>query len=265
MANGLYTPEDCESERTVIISELQGGENDPEQLLDTEVTAAAFKAHPYRHPTIGWLTDLRDDDARRPLRPLPPLLRPEQRDPGGRRRRREPTTCSGGSEAHFGGDPGRDAARRACARSEPAADWRTPGAHRARKGTTAYLKLAYHAPAGDRCRLLPAAGPRRGAHRREGREPLVVVPQPAAAERPPVSRARGPAARLVGLRRAAADRGPVPLHRLDHGDRRGAARGRRRGGAGASWTRPRARASRRRSSTSASTSCAHGSCSRPTA
>jgi len=58
MANGLYTPEDCESERTVIISELQGGENDPEQLLDTEVTAAAFKAHPYRHPTIGWLPDL---------------------------------------------------------------------------------------------------------------------------------------------------------------------------------------------------------------
>jgi zinc protease len=65
MANGLYLPEDCESERTVIISELQGGENDPEQLLDTEVTAAAFKAHAYRHPTIGWLADLqsmtRDD------------------------------------------------------------------------------------------------------------------------------------------------------------------------------------------------------------
>jgi zinc protease len=43
----------------VIISELQGGENDPDQLLDTEVTAAAFKAHPYGHPTIGWLGDLR--------------------------------------------------------------------------------------------------------------------------------------------------------------------------------------------------------------
>ena len=65
MANCLYDPEDCESERTVIISELQGGENDPDQLLDVEVTAAAFKAHPYGHPTIGWLTDLqrmsRDD------------------------------------------------------------------------------------------------------------------------------------------------------------------------------------------------------------
>jgi zinc protease len=58
MAEGLYDPQDVESERTVIISELQGGENDPEQLLDTEVTAAAFKAHGYHHPTIGWLTDL---------------------------------------------------------------------------------------------------------------------------------------------------------------------------------------------------------------
>jgi len=61
----LYDPADCESERTVIISELQGGENDPELLLDHEVTAAAFKVHPYHHPTIGWLSDLqtmtRDD------------------------------------------------------------------------------------------------------------------------------------------------------------------------------------------------------------
>jgi zinc protease len=65
MTNGIYDPSDIESERTVIISELQGGENDPEQLLDTEVTATAFRSHPYRHPTIGWLEDLqsmsRDD------------------------------------------------------------------------------------------------------------------------------------------------------------------------------------------------------------
>ena len=65
MASCLYHPDDCESERTVIISELEGGENDPDQLLDQELTATAFKAHPYRHPTIGWLPDLqsmtRDD------------------------------------------------------------------------------------------------------------------------------------------------------------------------------------------------------------
>jgi zinc protease len=59
MANCLYHPADCESERTVIISELEGGENDPDQLLDQELTATAFKAHPYRHPTIGWISDLR--------------------------------------------------------------------------------------------------------------------------------------------------------------------------------------------------------------
>ena len=59
MDQGLYDPDECESERTVIISELQGGENDPEQVLDTEVTATAFRAHSYRHPTIGWLDDLR--------------------------------------------------------------------------------------------------------------------------------------------------------------------------------------------------------------
>src|SRR5687767_3430893 len=65
MSRGLYDPAECESERTVIISELQGGDNDPEQLLETEVTATAFKVHPYHHPTIGWLPDLqtmtRDD------------------------------------------------------------------------------------------------------------------------------------------------------------------------------------------------------------
>jgi zinc protease len=59
MAYGLYEPAECESERTVVISELQGGENDPDQLLETEVTASAFRAHPYGHPTIGWIEDLR--------------------------------------------------------------------------------------------------------------------------------------------------------------------------------------------------------------
>src|SRR6476646_7317939 len=65
MASCLYHPDDCESERTVISSELQGGENDPDQLLDQELTATAIKAHSYRHPTIGWMPDLlsmtRDD------------------------------------------------------------------------------------------------------------------------------------------------------------------------------------------------------------
>jgi zinc protease len=65
MSACLYDEAECESERTVIISELQGAENDPDQLLEIEVTAAALSVHPYRHPTIGWRRDLetmtRDD------------------------------------------------------------------------------------------------------------------------------------------------------------------------------------------------------------
>src|SRR5262245_66561992 len=53
MSQGLYEPQECESERTGIISELQGGENDPAELLEIEVTATAFRARPYRQRTAG--------------------------------------------------------------------------------------------------------------------------------------------------------------------------------------------------------------------
>ena len=58
MTDCLYDPEEFESERTVIISELQGNENNPAYLLGNEVAAAAFRAHPYGWPVIGWLSDL---------------------------------------------------------------------------------------------------------------------------------------------------------------------------------------------------------------
>lgn len=54
-----YDPEEVESERTVIISELQGNQNSPEYLLGIEVTREAFCDHPYGVPTIGRLEDLR--------------------------------------------------------------------------------------------------------------------------------------------------------------------------------------------------------------
>ncbi len=58
MSACTYDAAEIEPERTVIISELQGSENDPDQVLETEVTATAMKVHPYRHPTIGWRGDL---------------------------------------------------------------------------------------------------------------------------------------------------------------------------------------------------------------
>jgi zinc protease len=65
MINTLFKPEEVASERTVIISERQGNENQPLFLLGEAVQAAAFKVHPYHHEIIGDLADLqtmqRDD------------------------------------------------------------------------------------------------------------------------------------------------------------------------------------------------------------
>jgi zinc protease len=58
MANALFDPEEVARERTVIISERQGAENQPSFLLGEEVGAAAFRVHPYHHDTIGDMCDL---------------------------------------------------------------------------------------------------------------------------------------------------------------------------------------------------------------
>jgi zinc protease len=143
MVNGLYDPEDCESERTVIISELQGGENDPDQLLDQELTATAFKAHSYRHPTIGWLSDLqtmtRDDLYGYYRRFYVPnnatLVVVGDVDP-------EATLRA--VDRHFGRiQPGAMVPRMQTAEPEQIGERRLTIR---KEGTTAYLKVGYHAP-----------------------------------------------------------------------------------------------------------------------
>jgi zinc protease len=66
MSNSLFKPEEVESERTVIISERQGDENNPFFQLAEAVQKASFpEHHPYRHEVIGEMADLqtitRDD------------------------------------------------------------------------------------------------------------------------------------------------------------------------------------------------------------
>jgi zinc protease len=65
MQNASFAPEEVASERTVIISERQGNENEPMFLLSEELQAAAFRVHSYHHEVIGDLADLqtieRDD------------------------------------------------------------------------------------------------------------------------------------------------------------------------------------------------------------
>ncbi len=60
MANSVIDPTEVSSERTVIISEREGNENDPEWALYEEVMATAFRVHPYGHMVIGWKEDLRN-------------------------------------------------------------------------------------------------------------------------------------------------------------------------------------------------------------
>jgi zinc protease len=59
MINTIMTEEAIESERTVILSERAMYENQPNFLLDEELTAAAFRVHPYHHEVIGDTVDLK--------------------------------------------------------------------------------------------------------------------------------------------------------------------------------------------------------------
>ncbi len=58
MVNALFDPGEVSLERTVIISERQGAENQPTFLLGEEVVGTAFRVHPYHHDTIGDMCDL---------------------------------------------------------------------------------------------------------------------------------------------------------------------------------------------------------------
>jgi zinc protease len=144
MWKGVYDPAECESERTVIISELQGGENDPEQLLETEVTATALRVHPYGHPTIGWLRDLqsmsRDDLYHFYRRHYVPnnatLVVVGDVDADDVLRR---------AQRHFGKIPAGVILKHDRMAEPPQVGERRVVVER--EGTTAYLKLAYPAPA----------------------------------------------------------------------------------------------------------------------
>jgi zinc protease len=59
MVNSQFDPREVASERTVIISEREGSENDPHFLLYENVQHAAFRVHPYHHEVVGDLADLK--------------------------------------------------------------------------------------------------------------------------------------------------------------------------------------------------------------
>jgi zinc protease len=146
MTNSLFEDKEVASERTVVISEREGNENEPLFQLSEAVQQAAFRVHPYHHEVIGDLVDLksmsRDDlyqhyrtyyvpnnavlgvagdfKTEEMLARIRELFEPIPAGP-------EPTRL---------------------ARPEPAAS----GEHRLTvegPGETTFLEISYHAPAGD--------------------------------------------------------------------------------------------------------------------
>jgi zinc protease len=56
----LLAPREIEAERGVIMEERRSRtEDDPDGTLGEEVSALAFRVHPYGRPVIGWMEDLR--------------------------------------------------------------------------------------------------------------------------------------------------------------------------------------------------------------
>ena len=85
---------DRQAEMTVVRNEYERGKNDPNSVLIEEVTAAAYVALPYHHPTIGWKSDIEHVPDRETARVLRHVLLAEQRHHHGGRRHRRGRRCS---------------------------------------------------------------------------------------------------------------------------------------------------------------------------
>jgi zinc protease len=59
MGNSLFDDKEVASERSVVISEREGDENEPSFLLGEAVQNAAFRTHSYHHEIIGDMADLK--------------------------------------------------------------------------------------------------------------------------------------------------------------------------------------------------------------
>jgi zinc protease len=154
MVHSLFDPAEVASERTVIISEREGHENEPTFRLGEELQASAFRVHPYHHQIIGDRADLetitRDDLFRHyrsyyvPSNALVAVAGDFQARPMLERLRRL-----------FGRVPRRPAPAHV-ARGEPAMS----GERRVTvegPGDTAYVELAYRAPSARSADFSPLA------------------------------------------------------------------------------------------------------------
>ena len=145
MTNSLFDEKEVASERTVVISEREGNENEPLFVLSEAIQQAAFQVHPYHHEVIGDLVDLksiRRDDLYEHYRTF---YIPNNAVMGVAGDFKTSEMLARIRELFEPIPAGRVPTR--IARSEPAAS----GENRLTvegPGETTYLEVAYHAPAG---------------------------------------------------------------------------------------------------------------------
>ena len=65
MRNAFLKDEDRQPEMTVVRNEFERGENSPFDVLDKNIWATAYQAHPYHHSTIGWRSDIENVSTKR--------------------------------------------------------------------------------------------------------------------------------------------------------------------------------------------------------
>ena len=65
MRNAFLKDEDRRPEMTVVRNEFERGENSPFDVLDKNIWATAYQAHPYHHSTIGWRSDIENVSTKR--------------------------------------------------------------------------------------------------------------------------------------------------------------------------------------------------------
>lgn len=58
--NSLLDKKELELEKNVVLSELEGNLNNPASLLDQKLRYEAYNQNPYKHPTIGYINDIKN-------------------------------------------------------------------------------------------------------------------------------------------------------------------------------------------------------------
>ena len=118
MANLILSPDEFAKEIKVVMEERRLRTDDrPRSLVYEQLMATALTAHPYRTPSIGWMSDLESMSVEDARELYERWYAPNNATSGRRRRRRRRRKSSTLAEKYFGAHQAQGAARRASRRT----------------------------------------------------------------------------------------------------------------------------------------------------